>query len=90
MPEEDDGTPAHLRQLDAVVVDLILANLRTIDLGYGTKLEIDAFAQTRTIHDGRRVLYLLRFDAAKATFPEYAEMIAAAIDELETILPTGD
>ena len=59
--EDDDGTPAHLAQLDKTLVDVLVAKLKPMPLGYGGRLELNAFAETRTIHDGRRVLNLLRY-----------------------------
>ena len=87
---EHDGTPAHLQQLDAAEVAAVVAKLRTIELGYGAKMEIDAFAETRTIHDGRRLFNLLQYAATPPNMPEFAATISSASDDLWVMLAMVD
>ena len=88
MPEHYDWTPAHLRQLDKTLVDALVAKLKGVALGYGSWLEIEAFAETRTIHDGRRLLALLSFIVnQRETHSAAAAVMSSAIADLEKILP---
>lgn len=53
----DDDAPDHLRRVGpaAAVYELTQA-LRSVTVGqYGLLLELEAFEETRTVHDGRRL-----------------------------------
>jgi hypothetical protein len=58
----DLGPPDHLRQLDeedvAAVVAIIISEMPTMPHTLG--LELRAFAESRTVHDARRVANALR------------------------------
>jgi hypothetical protein len=58
----DDGPPDHLRQLpESVVGHLAAAVLSEFPvLHFGLGLELRAFIETRTVHDGRRLANALR------------------------------
>ena len=86
---EDDGTPSHLKQLDEALVAGVVAKLKAMPLGYGGRLELNAFAETRTIHDGRRLLNLLRFMVDQPDHAAMASAIVPVIAELEAMLPKG-
>jgi hypothetical protein len=57
-------TPDHLRQLPADdvarVVSIIRSEVPRAVMSYGLALEVEAFAETRTVHDGRRLANALR------------------------------
>lgn len=83
---DDDGTPAHLRQLDKTLVDAVVAKLKPMPLGFGGRLELNAFAETRAIHDGRRLLNLLRYMVGIIISADVASVMSSAIADLELML----
>ena len=87
--QEDDETPGHLVQLDKTLVAAFVARLSPVPLGHVARLELDALAETRTIHDGRRLLKLLRYMIEQPDRAAVASVMSAAIADLELMLPKG-
>jgi hypothetical protein len=86
---DDDETPAHLRQLDARAVHNLVSKLATLPLGFTFKAERDAFAETRTIHDARRLLkYMQHLDRSGHPLADHRNF-RTDITDLEVILANG-
>jgi hypothetical protein len=76
-----DLPPPHLRQLDRDTTAGIVAGLLRIygeAMPYGLALEVQAFAESRTVHDAGRIATALRGAYA---MPALADMVEASIAE---------
>lgn len=75
----DDGPPAHLRQLPESVVGhlaaIVLSEFPV--LHFTLRLELRAFIETRTVHDGRRLANALRHYYGR---PGLAQEVEDALD----------
>ena len=75
----DDATP-DLRPIEprAAVYDLCQAIRRASVAQYGVLLELEAFEETRTVHDGRRLANALRHVTG---LPELSLMVSELIGD---------
>jgi hypothetical protein len=72
--------PDHLRQVEpaAAVYDVCQAIRRASVAQYGVLLELQAFEETRTVHDGRRLANALRHVIDR---PDLARMVSDLIGD---------